>query len=144
MTYTQGFFKPKNRSKYHGDPTRIVYRSGWELRVMMKFDHDPNVIQWSSEEVVVGYISPKDGRPHRYFVDFWVRMKDGKEFLYEVKPADQTIPPKMTAKKTKRKFTNEMITYAINDAKFEAADAYAKKRGWEFKILTEYHLGLKK
>ena len=37
----------------------------------------------------------------------------------------------------------ETLTYAKNQAKWEAARKYCDKNGWEFKILTEYELILK-
>ena len=92
--YKQGFFKPQNPKKYIGDPTNIVYRSGWEKRVMDWADTNPNVTRWCSEEIVIPYISPVDNRPHRYFVDFYVEAirKDGQtaKMLLEVKPKAQT------------------------------------------------------
>ena len=47
MAY-QGRFKPKNPTKYMGDPTNIIYRSGWELKLMSYLDTHVNVLQWSS------------------------------------------------------------------------------------------------
>jgi hypothetical protein len=34
------------------------------------------------------------------------------------------------------------MTWGKNEAKWKAADSYAKDRGWEFLILTEKHLGI--
>ena len=97
MAY-KGKFKPKNRTKYKGDPDKIIYRSLWELRFMRYLDSTPSILKWSSEEVVVPYRSPIDGRRHRYFPDFWIRVKtsDGsvKESLIEIKPKTQCSPPK--------------------------------------------------
>ncbi len=142
--YKQGFFKPRNPGKYHGNPTQIVYRSQWELKVMMQLDHDPTIIEWGSEEIIIGYISPADGRPHRYFPDFFFKKKfpNGKieTTIIEVKPHAQTQMPKQTQTKMGRKFLKEMTTYAVNTAKFEAAQKYCDKRGWTFKILTEKEL----
>ena len=91
--YKQGFFRPKHPKKYIGDPTNIVFRSGWEKRVMQSLDENLNVVRWASEEIIIPYISPIDNRPHRYFVDFYVEAKlaDGsiKKMLLEVKPAAQ-------------------------------------------------------
>ena len=42
---------------------------------MSFLDSDPRIIEWSSEEIVVPYISPVDNRTHRYFVDFYVKMQ---------------------------------------------------------------------
>ena len=47
MTY-QGRFKPKNPSKYMGDPTNIIYRSSWELRLMSYLDDHKNVTAQAS------------------------------------------------------------------------------------------------
>jgi hypothetical protein len=141
--YKQGFFKPKNPSKYRGDPTNIVYRSGWEKRVMEWLDGNINVTSWSSEEIVIPYISPLDNRPHRYFVDFYVEAvgRDGgvKKMLLEVKPKAQTQEPKQSKRKTKRYIT-EVMTWGVNQAKWNAASEYCKDRGWEFKLITESEL----
>ena len=139
--YKQGQFKPKNPGKYIGDPTKIVYRSSWESKTMRKLDESSSVLGWNSEEVVIPYISPVDGRAHRYFVDFLVVAKnpsgDKVITLIEVKPFEQTMAPHMTATKKKERYMNEIATWAVNQAKWEAATAYCAKRGWTFKILTE-------
>ena len=111
--YKQGFFRPMNPKKYRGDPTNIVYRSGWEKVVMKNLDENSSVIAWSSEEVVIPYKSPVDGRVHRYFVDFYVEtiQADGskKTLLLEVKPKAQTLEPKIPKRRTKR-FISEVMT----------------------------------
>ena len=144
----KGYFKPRHPSKYKGDPTNIIYRSSWEKRCMIYFDRNPNVLSWNSEEIIVPYKSPIDGRYHRYFPDFLIKVKkkDGKEevIMIEVKPYYQTQEPKKTdtGKLTKR-YINEVKTYAINKYKWDAAIEYCKDRQWSFKILTENELGLK-
>jgi hypothetical protein len=141
--YKQGFFSPRFPKKYIGDPTNIVYRSGWEKRVMQTLDENTNVLRWASEEIVIPYISPIDNRPHRYFVDFYVeaRAPDGsiKKMLLEVKPAAQTKPPKSPARKTKR-YISEVMTYGVNEAKWKAAKEFCLDKGWEFRIITEAEL----
>lgn len=139
--YKQGKFKPTNPGKYIGDPTEIVFRSGWESKLMRKLDESSSVIGWNSEEVVIPYISPVDGRAHRYFVDFLVVAKNSKGdkiiTLIEVKPYDQTIPPKASKGKKQERLITELTTYAVNQAKWAAAEEYCKRRGWHFKVLTE-------
>jgi ABC-type phosphate transport system substrate-binding protein len=80
MTYTKdayrGIYNPINPQKYVGDITKIVYRSSYELRFMKWCDLNHNVLQWGSEEVVVPYISPVDNKTHRYFVDFFIKVKN--------------------------------------------------------------------
>ena len=69
MATTKGYFKPQNPQKYKGDPTNIVYRSGWELKLMLYLDKHEEVISWASEEVIIPYRSPIDNRIHRYYPD---------------------------------------------------------------------------
>lgn len=141
--YKQGIFKPQNPSKYKGDADNIVYRSGWEKRVMDWADTNPNVLSWASEEIVIPYVSPVDQRVHRYFVDFYVEAvdKNGKKvsYLLEVKPKAQTQEPKVQKRKTK-KYITEVMTWGVNNAKWAAAKEFCKDRGWEFRLITEADL----
>ena len=70
--YYQGKFNPKNPHKYKGDFTNIIYRSGWELKLMSYLDKHPHVTKWNSEEIIIPYRSCVDGKMHRYFPDFYV------------------------------------------------------------------------
>ena len=139
-------YKPLFPEKYTGDPTNIVMRSSWETQFALWCDKNPSVVKWSSEETVVPYRCPTDDRIHRYFIDFkiQIRNKDGilKTYLIEVKPAKQTQPPVYPGRNTKRYIT-ESMTFVKNQAKWKAANEYAKDRGYEFKIITEYELGIK-
>lgn len=148
MAY-RGKFKPRNPSKYQGDPTGIIYRSSLELRLMRYCDATPAVIEWASEELTIPYKSPVDGKVHRYFPDFWmlVRKKDGQlhETVIEVKPKKYCVPPNPKNKLTKtgrlsRRYLNDVRNWGVNSAKWEAARQYCKAKGWEFVILNEGHL----
>ena len=143
MSY-KGWFRPKNPSKYKGNATNIIYRSNWELRVMKWLDGNPAVIWWASEELPIPYVSPVDNKVHRYFPDFIVRTKrkDGSEqtSILEVKPHKQTMMP-MQKRKTQR-YLAEVATYAVNQAKWKAADLFCKEHGWQFQLITEKELGL--
>lgn len=145
MAY-KGRFKPKHPEKYVGDPTNIIYRSLWELRVMRHFDMHSSVIKWGSEEIIIPYVSPVDNRMHRYFPDFYVKTigTDGKinTTIIEVKPAVQTREPKKQEKRT-RKYIAEVLTWGVNQAKWKAAEEYCKDRKWTFKIMTEKDIGIK-
>lgn len=134
MTY-RGTFSPKNPSKYRGDVTNIVYRSLWERQVFRWLDEQSFIASWSSEEVVIPYVCKTDGRVHRYFVDVKFTFTDGRVMLVEIKPKKETLPPK-SARKTKRYIT-EVMTYAKNISKWEAATEYAKDRKWTFEVWTE-------
>ena len=142
----QGYFKPKNPQKYKGDPTNIIYRSGWELKFMLYVDSHPEILEWGSEEFSIPYRSPVDGKIHRYYPDFYLKKKgkNGKPqtLIVEIKPLKQTIEPQKQSKKTKR-YINEVMTWGINSSKWKAAQDFCKDRDWQFLILTEKELNIK-
>lgn len=145
MSY-KGLFKPKYPQKYKGNPTNIIYRSLYELKLMMYLDRNQNVIEWASEEFFVPYKSPLDGKIHRYFPDFWVKKKNKEglteTIVIEVKPKTQTIPPAPQKEITKR-YLYEVQTWGVNQAKWEAANKYCQHKGWKFMLATEKELGIK-
>lgn len=136
--WNQGVYKIQNPSKYMSNRPPI-YRSSWEANVMYLFDTNHNIKRWGSEIIEVPYCSPIDGRMHRYYVDFYVEFtdKNGKyiKWLIEVKPASKLNPPKQ--KRKTKTWAYQMNEYMINRAKWNAAGAYAKNSGWDFKIFTE-------
>ena len=138
MAY-KGKFSPRNPQKYRGDYRNIVYRSSWECRAMSRLDSSPDVLEWSSEEIVIPYKSPVDGRWHRYFPDFLVKMRsiDGKveTVMIEVKPEKQSQPPKIQKRKTKQ-YIQEVVTWSVNNAKWKAAIEYCKDRKWKFVVMA--------
>ena len=149
MSY-KGFFKPKNPNRYKGDPTNIVYRSSWELKLMSYLDVHPDIIEWSSEEFCIPYVSPIDRRIHRYFPDFYLKKKniEGKieTLVIEVKPKNQVVPPTVVKTKTNKptkRYVREVMTYGVNEAKWKAAQAFCEDRKWKFMIMTESELGIK-
>jgi hypothetical protein len=145
MSY-KGIFKPKNPSKYLGNSSNIIYRSLWELKLMMYLDNHKDVLNWASEEIAVPYRSPLDRRIHRYFVDFYVKRKiQGmvKESLIEIKPKRQTLPPKVPKSKVSPRVINEIKTWSVNQAKWKAAEEFCKDKGWNFLIMTEDELNIK-
>ena len=139
----KGRYVPQNPKKYRGDPTKIYYRSLWERKFMKFCDFAENIVEWSSEEIQIPYFSSIDKKYHRYFVDFWVKIKDrnGNTVckLIEIKPHKQTQQPKARTKKSKS-YLNEVKNWVINNHKWSAASEYCKSRNWEFLILTEKHL----
>jgi hypothetical protein len=141
----KGKFRPSKPKKYKGDPTNIVYRSLWELKFMNYCDSNPGILKWSSEEVIIPYRSPIDNRYHRYFPDFYIKYKDssGKmiESIVEIKPAKEVKEPRIQKARTKR-YVTEVMTYAKNQAKWEAAEEFCKDRRWKFQIMTEKELGI--
>lgn len=144
MSY-KGKYKPKFPEKYKGNPTNIIYRSLWERNFMKYCDFNENVIEWSSEEFCLPYRSPIDGKIHRYFPDFLVKIKENsgevKRYLVEIKPLKQTIEPEVKKRKTKG-YIYEVMEYSKNQAKWKAAKEFCEDRQWIFKIITEKELGL--
>mgnify|MGYP003385119286 CR=1 FL=1 len=139
----QGIYTLKNPSKYRGDVTRVTYRSSWELRVMKILDDHPSINWWSSEELIIRYLSPVDGRMHRYFPDFVInvttRSKQTRTLVIEVKPHAQCSLPKPPKRQTPR-YINEVKTFAVNQAKWKAAETFCLDHGWTFKVMTEKDL----
>ena len=145
LNYKQGKFRPGNEKKYRGNPTNIIYRSGWELKFMKFCDTSNSILHWSSEEIIIPYKSPIDGKWHRYFTDFYIKVntRAGKieEWVVEVKPKAQTKPPTAQKRKTKRYIT-EVMRWGVNEAKWKAATSYCEQRGMKFVILTEKDLNI--
>ena len=75
MAY-KGKFRPKITKKYKGDYTNIIYRSLWELKFMKYCDSNQNILEWGSEEIIIPYKSPLDNRYHRYFPDFYIKVRE--------------------------------------------------------------------
>ena len=144
MAY-KGKFRPSNTKKYRGNPSNIIYRSLWERKFMVYCDLNENILEWGSEEIVIPYRSPLDSRVHRYFPDFYikVREKNGsvQRYIIEIKPKRQCKEPKVQKEKTK-KYIYEVTEYAKNQAKWKAAEDYCEDRKWQFKVLTEDDLGI--
>ncbi len=87
-----------------------------ELRFMKWCDSSEKILQWSSEEVIIPYISPIDNKRHRYFPDFLIQTAKGW-FLIEVKPQIESRPPKK-----------------------KLVEKLCEVKGWTFEIFTEKQL----
>lgn len=139
--YRQCVFQPRFPEKYKGT-FPILLRSSWEISIARILDHNPNVISWGSESVVIPYQNPLTGRVSRYFVDFNMTMRDKegnlKKFLIEIKPHAQTLPPSQT--KNTKSLQRRQAEYIKNQAKWQAATAFANLKGSQFVVLTEKHL----
>jgi len=110
----------------------------------MKYcDTNENILEWFSEEIAVPYRSPIDNKIHRYFPDFYIKVKESngsiKKYIIEIKPKKQTIEPIPQKRKTKG-YIYEVYEYAKNQAKWKAAEEWCADRGYEFKVLTEDNL----
>ena len=113
----------------------------------MKYcDTNKNILEWGSEEFFIPYMSPIDNRVHKYFPDFYIKVREStgqvKKYVIEIKPKKQCIEPKVQKRKTKA-YVREVCEYAKNQAKWHAATEYCKDRRLEFKVLTESELGIR-
>lgn len=141
MPYKSKFI-PKNPQKYVGNYNNIICRSLWERTFCKYLDENINVIRWSSEELHIPYVSPIDNKVHLYYPDFLFEIKQNekiKTLVVEIKPEKQTKQP-IIGKKNKKTLLTETLQYEINKVKWICADAFCKKNGWEFKIITEKDL----
>ena len=113
---------------------------------MVYCDLNERVLEWGSEEIALPYRSPVDNKVHRYFPDFYIKVKEStghiKKYLIEIKPKKQTAPPTKPKRQTKG-YIYEVYEYAKNQAKWEAAKEWCADRGYEFKVLTETELDIK-
>jgi len=146
MSY-KGRYRPSNPKKYRGDSSNIIYRSLWERKFMVYCDNHSKILEWGSEEIALPYRSPIDNKIHRYYPDFYIKVRETngkiKRYIIEIKPKKQTVEPKVKKRKTKG-YIYEVYEYARNQAKWKAAQEFCKDRMWEFKVLTEDELGIKK
>jgi hypothetical protein len=145
MAY-KGNYRPSSPKKYKGNLHNIVYRSLWERKFMIYCDKNENILEWASEELAVPYRSPIDNRVHRYFPDFYIKVKESngtiKKKIIEIKPQKQCIEPKVK-KITSKGYIFEVVEYAKNKAKWNAAKEWCLDHGYEFQVLTEKELGIK-
>lgn len=142
----------KKPERYTSEKKVITCRSSWETKFVLKWlDVHQDIIEWSSEELIIPYLCPvRHMTPHRYFPDYLVKMKDrdGKiiELLIEIKPEQErylienlhTFKPKRMTQSAKEKIE----TAVKNRAKWEAANAYCLKeqqkgRNLHFVVITE-------
>ena len=104
MSY-KGKYQPSYPKKYKGDPTNIIYRSLWERKFMVYCDLNENILEWGSEEIALPYRSPLDNRIHRYFPDFYIKVKESngslKKYLIEVKAPKNKLENQSSEKENK-------------------------------------------
>ena len=98
-------YRPKNPAKYKGNPNNIICRSNWEKKLCQWCDTNESILLWASEEFSIPYVSPLDRRVHQYYPDFLIKVQEGggaiRDYVIEVKPKRQCIPPKRKSKVTK-------------------------------------------
>ena len=143
-----GEYKPSNPDKYNGDITDIIYRSKWEYKFCYYCDNEDRIKKWISEppQHKIQYDVMEYGKYKQktYNPDFWIQVErlDGEmdELIIEVKPYKQSIEPvepKTSTVKSLRNYEYALRQYIKNINKWDAADAYCKKRAMTFYVLTE-------
>jgi len=137
-----GEYVVENKEKYTGK-TNPKCRSSWEHRFCHFLDHQTQVKKWEFESIKIEYFFPIDKKIHRYFPDFYFEEEDkfGKtrKFMVEVKPKNQVFAPKSpknNSNKRRQRYLYEAQTYVRNRCKWEAAENYCKKKGYEFRLAS--------
>ena len=146
----------KYPNKYKGAGP-CTLRSSWEIKFAILLDKREDVLEWNCEEVIIPYLfesKPNTYTKHRYFVDFWMKVKDKdgriKEYLIEVKPFKEyqmatNLEGIQRPKRITKYFIQKVQAAMKNKAKWDAAKKYCKEqrllgRNIEFLVLTEKDL----
>ncbi len=122
---------------------KLNYKSSLELKCLRYCDMNMHIKCFGLEPFCIPYLSPKDGKIHRYFIDFFIEFSNGQKFLVEVKSSGETREPKIPGKKTEKAILNyqkALQTFAVNTSKWKSARAFCKEKGLTFIILTEKEL----
>jgi len=131
--FQQGPYVVMNPKKYAGKGVP-KYRSGWELAFMRFCDSNDHIITWSSESLVIPYINPLTGKQTRYIPDFLIQYRNKHNQvvteLIEIKPKKQSI---LESKASNR----DRAIVAVNYAKWAAAQAWCRRNGLTFRVITE-------
>jgi hypothetical protein len=135
--WAQGIYEVQNPQKYVGKG-KPRYRSGWELTFMRFCDGNDKVINWASEAISIPYRNPFTGKSTVYIPDFFIvyqnRTGQVVSEVIEIKPKKQTlIEEKVTS-------ARDRAAIALNYAKWQAAQAYCKRIGVAFRVITEDQL----
>jgi len=131
--WANGLYVLTNPEKYVGK-NKPRYRSGWEHSFMRFCDNNTAVLQWASESISIPYKNPITGKNSMYVPDFFItyRTKGNvqRAEMIEIKPKNQSvIESKMKSR--------DRAVVAINYAKWAAAQAWCKRAGIHFRVITE-------
>jgi hypothetical protein len=131
--YAQGKFRIRNPNKYlgKGQPT---YRSGWEWHFMKFCDNNPSVLHWASEPLRIPYFNPVANRNTSYVPDFLIEYVDRENRVHreliEIKPSKERVLERARSQR-------DRVMWAINQAKWGAAQIWCQQHGIQFRILSE-------
>jgi 16S rRNA G527 N7-methylase RsmG len=124
--------------------------------MMIYLDLNQKILRWCSEYIKIPYEKTEwnssrqdfETTQHTYYPDFYYELEraDGtiSRVVAEVKPQSETIEPvireNMTAKQLKN-LEYSLKTYNKNLQKWKYMVEYCKRKGFDFIIITEKHLG---
>ena len=130
--FSQGYINPESCNKLFESQRKqpIIYRSSWEKKFIYWCEMSPKVKHWGSECTCIKYYNPIDEKEHKYYPDFVVELIDGQIMIVEIKPENQTQPPK-------KENSWAYKTYITNQAKWKEIKKKCIDRGYKFCILTE-------
>ena len=138
MKSYKGKYNPMNPKKYKGDSSQVIYRSLWERKLMVYCDQNDKVLEWGSEEVIIPYLSPWDNKVHRYFPDFYIKVKQAngktKRFIIEVKPKYQCKSPVENPRRKTKKWFNDVKNWTINQANGNQQMNFVLTMVWNLKF----------
>jgi len=147
--YRQGYYILMNPNKYLGDPTKIVYRSSWELAFNKFCDSNESIIKWSAENIAIPYQITNDigqVEVHRYYPDYYIEMitAGNKEkydrLVVEIKPVAELSLPKKPKGQTLKMLENyeySLRTFKKNLHKWAYAKEWCERRQLKFLIITD-------
>lgn len=134
--WAQGIYEVRNPDKYIGRG-KPKYRSSWEMMFFQFCDNNPAIIKWASESIHIPYKNPLTGKQTIYVPDIFMmyQNKHGQQLaeLIEIKPSAQTNIAEARSIRDK-------AAVAVNHAKWAAANAYCKRMGMKFRVVTESEL----
>ena len=139
MEYIKIYTK-RNYQKCVMSPAYIKTDVQNEIRFMDFLEKENNVKWWFKNEVrdkkyfAIKFVDPKDGRPHAFYVDFVVRMRDGRVGLFDTK-AGYTAAEYKT--KHKAESLSKYITYNKSKKVFGGIAVF-KNGEWLYNDNEEY------
>ena len=156
----KGYYKPIHPEKYLGSKPPI-YKSRWEQKVFYALDVNINVLKWGYECIEIYYNHPIYNNFTVYYPDIFCHIKNerGKteQLLIEIKPAKMCIPPKQAKppknktaqswqkyQRSLKRYQSANKDYAINMAKWEAAQRWCMRHKVTWKISNEVNSGFDK
>ena len=158
--YKQGFYAPKNKDKYIGDPSKIFYRSSWELAFANYCDFSENVKKWGLETITIPYQDNK-GKMRRYIPDYYCEITYPNQpdrldrLVIEIKPKEEVTPKFLTKEgqlipaniylegktfKAVQNYEYALKMYNKNLRKWTKAKYWCKQNGMKFLIMTKEDL----